>query len=308
VKIRLKNSYGELGPYEKGEIDKVFDGMYGEKTYQVYIEARDCWERWVPARDLEHWKMSREEARATREVYELRKQIKAGERINRRQGSFEEPQARGGRRTRYRSDRRWDGSQAPSPQRGATRGGGQGRQPYAQSEPDHQPYNATDAGRANSVPPQNYTWPQFIADLTHAVYNRDKDGNPADYEADERKENQIVDHVRAPDELHDHYQGDRDKNADDYDDNPRGQYDDEIVNPREAVSSIKNGDMGDEYNVGTRDDRRRNDFNAATKGAAGRNAGGGPLIYIHCHQEPPVSVRRDLDYYDNGRTPGTRRD
>merc|ERR1711920_123557 len=95
----------------------------------------------------------------------------------------------------------------------------------------------------------------------------------------------------------------RDKKEDDYDDNPRGYDDVDELDTREAVASIKNGDIADEYNVGTRDDRRRGPESYS---------GGGPLIYIHCHPgvdggygQEPVSVRRNDDYaYDQGRTRG----
>jgi len=281
----------------------------------------------VPARDLKHWNFSKEEARATGEIYELRKQIKAGDRIaNRRPNSFDERDYRGrdggGRRSRHRSERsqRWEGSEASPQRRGGTRGG---RYPQAASEPDPQPYhNGPETGRATSVPLQNYTWPQFIADLTHAVYTRDKDGHPVDNqvdgpfeeEPDRREKGDQTMHVSAPEEIRSAYGGDRrDKKEDDYDDNPRGYDDVDELDTREAVASIKNGDIADEYNVGTRDDRRRGaESYSATKGGDRGGRGGGPLIYIHCHPgadggygQEPVSVRRNDDYgYDQGRTRG----
>lgn len=324
VRLRTKNSYGELGPWEKGEIDKVYDGMYGEKTYQVYIESRDYWEKWVSARNLQHWHMSPEEARATNSLYELRKQLKSGERIKAgRPASEAEPYRgdRGGARGRSRGGRR--GAPAGYDEyarggRGGTRGGGG----YPHSEPDPAPYHGAEGGRATSVPPQNYTWPQFIADLTHAVYTRDKDvdgGQDMGYPDEDGRE-KVDQTVNAPDEIRSAYGGGgrEKKEADDYDDH----YDDDDLNAREAVESVKGGDsrVADEYNLGHREDRgRRGDSYTvdrdgvqmtATKGRGQGQGGGGagPLIYIHCHNEPASNRDHGHDRYESrgGRTRGAQ--
>jgi len=254
--------------------------------------------------------MSPEEARATNSLYELKKQLKAGERIKAGRPASEADQYRGGRREerRTRGGRRGDrgGYDAYSPARGG-RGGTRGGYPH--SEPDPAPFHGAEGGRATSVPPHNYTWPQFIADLTHAVYTRDKDGPPDDvpggYDEDTVRE-KVDQTVNAPDEIRSAYGGGgrEKKEADDYDDN----YDDDELNAREAVESVKGGDsrVADEYNLGGRRGGvesytvdRDGYAMTATKGQ--RGGGGGPLIYIHCHNEPASNRDRYDDRYESGR-------
>lgn len=311
--ITLRNSLGNREYEEKGEIDKVEkNGMYGERCYKVYIEKQERWENWVSWKDLKHDYMSRDEAHRARQAdkllrkerlerLELEEQRRAGERLqNRAHGSYEA--ARGGRRALpHRGNDR-----GGSPPRGGTRGGGQ-RQAYPQSEPDHQPYNnVTDAGRANSVPP-NYTW---IA-IPSNMMPRDQDGIPVNNVNDDKGANEADTYPAHPDLLnHDDFKRrDGDKNADDFENNARGHYADDDYNAREATESIKNGFMGDEVNVGTRDNSRRRN-NDTTKGG-GLMPAETPRMDIHHHYHhyhDGVPVKHHGHNYDReqGRTPGRR--
>lgn len=152
--------------------------------------------------------------------------------------------------------------------------------------------------------------------MTHEIYRADQDGRPqedAGYDDDGRdggRGDKVDQTVTAPDEVRSAFGGGgREKKEEDFGDDG---YDDDDLGAREAVESIKNGDsrVADEYNLGTRDDRRRGVESytvnrdgyavTATKGGQ-RGQQGGPLIYIHCHQQP--SSNRDYDDY-HGRTRG----
>jgi len=250
---------------------------------------------------------------ATIETRELRKQLKAQQRLG--VDTYDEPRARQGRgptrggptRGGYAESAR--GGRAASPPRRMA------RHPAPQSEVAQDYYTGPAAEtRGGSVPP-NYTWPQFIADFTHAMYHRDKQETQTEVDHEEDPDRVLVADatVDAPapvrnfvtrDERDDHKKDAEDDgygaNRDNYNDDQMPMY-----NARELVQDEHNGGnrATDEISVrsGHRGDERQGPRYDSYAAKGGR---GHPLIYVNIatdHQEP-YSNRERFD--DDGRTPG----
>lgn len=287
-RVEIKRKTGWMA----GEIEQITPSMYGRTTYTVWIDGQNDWEYWVPAHELRPQRgITKEIAGLLMENRELKGRL--GVSRTPREPKREQDErsfAKPGRA--YRGRRDYAGSVKAAP-----RGPSRDYHREAQSEMGHDAYYPDHRGGSMPAGNYSYTWPEFIADLTHAVYNRDKEGDGAQSEAPEEAE-------PAPPKQ-DAYD-DHKKDADDYDtrDRDREQYDDDPAynNPRALMQDTKNGgnQASDEVIFQGKHERMHP-----------QNYGSqGPLIYVnymmgapseHGHAEP-YSNRNDR--YDNYATPG----
>jgi len=148
--------------------------MYDKVTYTVHLTETGQTKPYISAQELRFERLTKDEE-IKMENRELKKQLEAQRRVYdaMRQESYVEE---GRHRTRVRrghvrsqSARNLSPELAPrrpAPQRARANSVG-AEERYKETAGRDIPYR-----RENSLPAPNYTWPQFIADLTHAVYYR----------------------------------------------------------------------------------------------------------------------------------------
>lgn len=184
------------------------DSLYDEITYTIYLPDSHKCLRYVSGDELRFPRLTRDEERKLK-IRELQKQLEAQTRISEltrneltraelRSQMLREAQGRGRSPPRARGrSRRAVPRQYPASARNS---------PLRRKQP---PPRATSVGaeeipntagmpkedrRASSLPPSNYTWPQFIADLTHAVYMKGDVANEDDMPTYDRR-------VLAPEQI-----------------------------------------------------------------------------------------------------------
>lgn len=260
-----------------GVIEAVTKGMYDEDTYTVHLTSTGETKPYVSAQELRFERLTKDEERERRakeikaENQELKKQLEAERRLHdamRQESYVEEGRHRSRvRRGHVRSHSARNISPDMAPRRPAP------QRPRANSVGAEERYKET-AGREpyrrESSLPAHYTWPQFIADLTHAVYYNDRSYGPTAYPRSARNlPNDEADdvNIRAPDEIRENLQALEDEQKVDLvEEYEKPAYHDEPPNDsRGIVADLKTGGdgcaddlraMARSVNGDERDDRR----------------------------------------------------
>lgn len=267
-KIRSRSDRRSYSVWVPATVEAVTDGMYDEPTYTVHLTETGQTKPYIGGDELRFERLTKEDE-SRLEIKELQKQLEAERRVRglleaksiRNQngmvrGASAEPGIRRGRRKHVRSY----SARNLSPELARSRPP-PGRQralsvdrvdTYAQTAGG---YGNPGMQKASSVPPNNYTWPQFIADLTHAVYYRSNRNGPEiptsgrDHRDDEEDALSVVaqDVRRAPKEIiQSNFLEDESKvEMEEYDKPLHDDYDAPPTDTRRIVADLKQG--GDGY-------------------------------------------------------------